>query len=63
MAAIDTFENILGNLSDHDREGLKGIIRIAQEDILAARSEEARLRIVNDFAREGHHALHPVRRA
>lgn len=62
MAAMDTFERILEDLDDHDRELLRNFILIAQGDILAARSEEARLRTVSDFAQLVHDALHPVRR-
>jgi hypothetical protein len=63
MAATDTFESILGDLGDRDREVLKNLILMTREDILAARSEEARLRTVDDFARIIHDALHPARRA
>jgi hypothetical protein len=57
MAAWDTFEGITASLSDQERKLLASIIARARSDLFAARSEEARVRIVHEFSREVHTAL------
>ena len=57
MAAIDLFDNYTAGLSVREREQLKGLIDNTGRDLLASRSEEARVRVVNDFIRESHASL------
>ncbi|HXG01554.1 MAG TPA: hypothetical protein VNL69_12230 [Bacteroidota bacterium] len=52
MAAVDAFHRFLSTLSPEDRAQLDGLIREWREELLAARSEEARLRIVQEFIAE-----------
>lgn len=61
MAAWDTFTALTGSLSDHEREPLKELIRSTTADLLAARSEEARVRIV-ELLREARETLKPVKK-
>jgi hypothetical protein len=51
MAAFDSFRLFLRDLSEKDREGLKEYIESNTADMLAARSEEARVRIAENFIR------------
>lgn len=62
MAAIEMFESFLAALPQKDRETLNDIIRYQREDLLAARSEEARVRSVTEFIKEAHDRLQPIRR-
>jgi hypothetical protein len=62
MAAWDTFAAWTGSLRDHEREPLKELIRNTNEDLLAARSEEARERIVNELLREARETLKPLKK-
>jgi hypothetical protein len=62
MAAWDTFTALTESLRDHEREPLKDLIRNTNEDLLAARSEEARVRIVNELLREAREALKPLKK-
>jgi hypothetical protein len=59
MAAWDTFENATRSLTEHEQRGLAPLIARTRSDLLAARSEEARVRIVHDFLREAHTVLTP----
>jgi hypothetical protein len=49
MAAIDTFNHYVATLTDSERKQLDALIRNEQIDLVAARSEDARLRIVQRF--------------
>jgi hypothetical protein len=49
MAAIDSFESFNASLSKHDREMLKNLIKEQQVELLASRSEDARMRIVQEY--------------
>ncbi|MEK9137400.1 MAG: hypothetical protein AAB393_09775 [Bacteroidota bacterium] len=49
MAAQDTFDNFIASLSHAERERLKDLIKLEREQLLSARSEDARLRLVHDF--------------
>jgi hypothetical protein len=51
MGAFDSFQLFLQDLSGKDLEGLKEHIESSRADMLAARSEEARLRIAEEFIR------------
>ena len=57
MAAFDLFQEFNSRLSDHDRQALTTVIAGKHADLLAARSEEARLRIVQNFIEEVHKLL------
>ncbi|MCK5573529.1 MAG: hypothetical protein KAJ12_12245 [Bacteroidetes bacterium] len=57
MAASDLFQEFNSRLSDHDRQALTTVIAGKHADLLAARSEEARLRIVQNFIEEVHKLL------
>ncbi len=52
MAAVDAFEQFLASLPDEDRMLLDGYIKEQRNELFAARSEEARLRIVREFIAE-----------
>lgn len=62
MAAAELYQNYLASLSDKDRVQLIELIRYSREDLLAARSEEARVRIAEEFIREAHDRLRAARR-
>ena len=49
MAAIEMFQSFIGSLSVEERKRLQDQIRNERADLSAARSEEARLRIVQRF--------------
>jgi hypothetical protein len=48
------FDTVIRDLSEKELRDLKEFISTSREDLLAARSEEARVRIVNDFVTELH---------
>jgi hypothetical protein len=52
MAAIDTLENFLQGLSPEEKEQLKELITRQRAEMFAARSEDARVRLVHDFLHE-----------
>jgi hypothetical protein len=52
MAAVDAFEQFLASLPDEDKMLLDGYIKEQRNELFAARSEEARLRIVHEFIAE-----------
>ena len=54
MAAFDLFRSVLSELPEAERAASDELIRQAQTDLLAARSEEARVRIVHTFIGELH---------
>ena len=62
MAAMDVFERSLGELSQPTRQTLSSLIARTREDLLAARSEDARERIVRDFVRNAHDLAEQPRR-
>jgi hypothetical protein len=57
MAARDMFDAFLNSLPERDRELLRDLIGARRGDMLAARSEEARVRIADEFIREARLAL------
>ncbi|MBX2993114.1 MAG: hypothetical protein KF749_18330 [Bacteroidetes bacterium] len=57
MAATDTFESFLSELPVSDRETLNEFIKTQREQMFAARSEEARVRIAHNFIAEAHDRL------
>lgn len=54
MAATDTFQTFNTSLSSRERALFKGLIHQTTEELLAARSEDARIRIVNSYLEEVH---------
>ena len=54
MAAHDKFESFIASLSSHDRSQLHDFILDKREEILAARSEDARVRLVSEYIKEIH---------
>ncbi|MGA9116580.1 MAG: hypothetical protein WB626_07380 [Bacteroidota bacterium] len=52
MAAVDAFGSLTGALSQEHRKELEGLIRRRGEDLLEARSEDARVRILEEYRRE-----------
>lgn len=62
MAAAEMFESVLAELSDKEREAIADSIRAKRADLLAARSEDARIRLVTEYQREVRDLLiRPVR--
>ena len=62
MAAMDTVQEFLASLSEHDRATLDRYIRAQCADLFAARSEDARMRIAMNFIQEVHDQLHQGKR-
>jgi len=52
MSAYDALEGFLSELSAGEREQLRAAVEAVRQDLFAARSEEARVRIVHDFIRD-----------
>ena len=52
MAAREMFESFIAALPERDREILRELIGARRGDMLAARSEEARVRVADEFIRE-----------
>jgi len=66
MAALDLFRTVTGELTGAERTAYADLIHQAQLDLLAARSEEARLRIIHNLvadlhASRGQRSRRPVR--
>ncbi len=52
MAAREMFESFITALPERERELLRELIAARRGDMLAARSEEARVRAAEEFIRE-----------
>ena len=52
MAAREMFESFITALPERERELLRELIAARRGDMLAARSEEARVRVAEEFIRE-----------
>ena len=52
MAASDLFEASVNQLSTEERERIKELIANRRQEMFAARSEDARTRIVHEFVKE-----------
>ena len=63
MAAFDMFENYIRSLGAAESEALKDVIRERRKDLFAARSEDARIRLVDEFITELQEKRGPVRRS
>ncbi len=61
MAATDTFENSIAQMTAAQRQMLSGFIAQTREQILMARSEDARLRLLAVYFEEAHNRLQGVR--
>jgi hypothetical protein len=61
MAATDAFETTLAKLSTSQGQALAGYIANAREQMLMARSEDARMRVLEMFLEETHGRLQGVR--
>jgi hypothetical protein len=57
MAAFDTFHSFNDSLSQQQRDLLKDFIGRKIEEMLSARSEDARVRIVDRYLHEVHRRL------
>jgi len=57
MAAEDTFRSFNSSLSEQERTQLSDFIRQYRTELLAARSEDARARIVESYIKEVHNLL------
>lgn len=57
MAAVDTFEGVINELSGEERVKLSDFIKAQNAEMFAARSEEARVRIAHEFIAEVHDRL------
>lgn len=63
MAATDTFLSFVSALSNSDRLQLAEYIEEQRAELLAARSEEARVRIAHESMRRMHDRLRASRKA
>ena len=52
MAAEDTLKHFLSTISTADQAKVKDMIAIYTADMYAARSEDARVRLVHDFIQD-----------
>ena len=52
MAAQEMFDAFTAALPERERGALRDVIRERREDMFAARSEDARVRIADQFLRE-----------
>ena len=57
MAAVDLFEAFNASLSHNEQTTVQALLREKREALFAARSEEARLRSVNDYIASAHEML------
>ncbi len=62
MAATDTFNGFTASLSENDRRQVQELLGVYRTQLLAARSEEARVRIAHEGIREIHDRLRPPRK-
>ena len=58
MAALDTFER---SLSEKERVAIMELLKARTADLLAARSEDARLRLVEVYIEDVRELLHPAK--
>lgn len=62
MAAWDLFTSFLDSLTAKERDALKDLTSSHRVDLLAARSEEARVRLANDFVNEARELTRAAKR-
>jgi len=63
MAAFDTYTSFCHSLSVQEKRDLNEFLNQERAQLLAARSEEARVRIVNEMIKEVHDRLVSTGRA
>ena len=54
MAAYDSLESFVTSLTNANRVAVMEPLKSLKAELLAARSEEARVRLVHEFIREAH---------
>ncbi len=59
MAATERFKEYIEALTPRDREALHGVLAHFRAELLAARSEEARVRMVEEFVKDIRDRLSP----
>jgi adenylate cyclase len=57
MAATDLFDRFVKQLTENERQVLSRMIASYRNDLQGARSEEARVRIAEEFIRSAHDFL------
>ena len=57
MAAIDRFEYFNESLPNREKQILEPLIHEQRHELLAARSEDARIRLVHEYIRQAHEIL------
>jgi hypothetical protein len=62
MAAREMFESFTAALPEREKEMLRDLIAARRVDMLASRSEEARLRVAEEFLREARAVLPPQKK-
>jgi hypothetical protein len=62
MAAWELFTSFLDSLTAKERDALKELTASHRTDLLAARSEEARVRMANDFVKAAKEYLKAAKR-
>ena len=62
MAAYDAFEHFNSTLPQKVRSSLQELIRIRTGELLAARSEDARARLVESYIEELHELLETAKK-
>jgi hypothetical protein len=62
MAAYDALESFIASLTEARRTAIKESVNMLRSELVAARSEEARVRLVHEFIRETHDELGSERR-
>lgn len=62
MAAYDALESFIASLTEAGRTAIKESVNMLRSELVAARSEEARVRLVHEFIRETHDELGSERR-
>ena len=52
MAAVDMFDEFSSSLSKKDAESIRELVKIRRAELLAARSEDARIRVARSYIEE-----------
>lgn len=63
MAATDTFDATVAALTESERAAIADFLKLARQQMQAARSEDARLRILENFHTEVHARLQTAKQA
>ncbi len=61
MAAFERFRTLVSTLPPRDRDALKDAIQREWEELLAARSEDARMRLLDTFVGDVHDLMRAAR--